>query len=271
MKKKVVYIIILFSIFYILNNLTINSDFICNLSVLIPIKIYSDLTSPDKYKLELYKKGGVYGIINISNVKKRQQYIGSTFNLYERLLDHIKGRDSNIRLKRSISKYGINNFIFVIYYWHNDPAVILTDIETEVIKSFCFKDLYNFKKEATSMLGYKHTLEAIKKMKLRFKDKTKHPMYGKTHDNFALSKISKPGKLNPMFNKKHNIVSIKKMSLAKSKTPLGLYDFNNNLIEKFINQVELGKYLNLHKTTIGRYLKTGKLILNKFYIRKINK
>jgi group I intron endonuclease len=121
------------------------------------------------------------------------------------------------------------------------------------------------------MLGYKHNLEAINKMKLRFKDKTKHPMYGKTYDIFALNKISKPGRLNPMFNKKHKIESIQKMSLSKSKIPLGLYDIKNNLINKFINQVELAKYLNLHKSNIGRYLKTGKLILNKYYIRKINK
>lgn len=48
------------------------------------------------------------------------------------------------------------------------------------------------------MLGYKHTLEAILKMKQRYKNKSNHPMFGKTHDNFALSKISKPGKLNPV-------------------------------------------------------------------------
>jgi len=248
----------------------IDNEIIYISSVFIPIKIFNNLSSPEKYKSDLYKKGGVYGIINNSDVKNRQQYIGSSLNLYERLLDHIKRRDSNSRLQRSILKYGINNFIFVIYYWHNDPAVILTDIETEVIKSFPFEDLYNYKKEAASMLGYKHTIKAINKMKLRFKDKTKHPMYGKTHDTFALSKISKPGSLNPMFNKKHKIETIKKMSLAKSKVPLGLYDIRNKLLIEFINQVELSKYLNLHKSTIGRYLKTGKLILNKYYIRKIN-
>jgi hypothetical protein len=37
--------------------------------------------------------------------------------------------------------------------------VLLTEIETEVIKSFPFEDLYNFKKEAVSMLGYKHQVE----------------------------------------------------------------------------------------------------------------
>ena len=72
----------------------------------------------------------------------------------------MKGRDSNSRLQRSISKYGIQNFHFAIYYLHKDPAVILTDIETEVIKSFppfLGENLYNYKKEATSSLGYKHT------------------------------------------------------------------------------------------------------------------
>lgn len=108
-------------------------------------------------------------------------------------------------------------------------------------------------------------------MKLRFKDKTKHPMYGKKHDSFAISKISKPGNLNPMFGKTHSIETKIKMSLSRSKVPVGLYDTNNNLIKTFINQVELSNFLNLNKSTIGRYLKSGKLILNKYYIKFINK
>jgi len=44
-------------------------------------------------------------------------------------------------------------------------------------------------------------------MKLKCKGKSNYPMYllGKTHTSFALSKISKPGNLNPMFGKKHSI------------------------------------------------------------------
>jgi len=220
---------------------------------------------------DLHKVGGVYGIVNITNPKKIRQYIGSSLDLYHRLMDHLKGRDSNSRLQRSIAKYGIENFKIFIYYFHLDSYVILTDIETEVIKSFPFDTLYNYKKEASSMLGYKHTIKAIKKMKLRYKDKTKHPMYGKKHDSFALSKISKPGKLNPMFGKTHSIKTKLKMSLSRSKVPVGLYNTNNNLIKTFINQVELSNFLNLHKSTISRYLKSGKLILNKYYIKLINK
>ena len=78
----------------------------------------------------------------------------------------------------------------------------MTEIETVFIKSFPFENLYNYKKEANSLLGYKHTIEAIENMKLIYIDKSNHPMLGKTHTSFVLSKISKPGNLNPMFGNK---------------------------------------------------------------------
>ena len=91
------------------------------------------------WRKELKKKAGVYGIIN---TKSSKQYIGSSLNLYSRLMDHIKGRDSNLRLQRSIRKDGLKNFKIVIYYFHKDPAVLLTDIETTVISAFPFSSLY---------------------------------------------------------------------------------------------------------------------------------
>lgn len=102
-------------------------------TVLLPLKTYTYLTKFEIYKSELKNVGGIYGFFNIIDGK---QYIGSSSNLYERMTDHIKGVSSNIRLQRSISKYGLEYFHFVIYYYHTDPAVILTDVETEVIKSF---------------------------------------------------------------------------------------------------------------------------------------
>jgi group I intron endonuclease len=67
-------------------------------------------------RADLHKVGGVYGIVNITNPKKIRQYIGSSLDLYHRLMDHLKGRDSNSRLQRSIAKYGIENFkIFIIF------------------------------------------------------------------------------------------------------------------------------------------------------------
>ena len=37
------------------------------------------------------------------------------------------------------------------------------------------------------------------------------------------------------------------MSVSKSNSPLGLYDINNNLISKYINQVELAKVIKIKK------------------------
>jgi len=138
------------------------------------LKTYGDLSDLKILKKDLNKTGGVYGIIHEESSK---QYIGSSLNLYERLMDHIKGRDSNLRLQRSMKKYGLNIFNIVIYYIHDDPAVLLTDVETSVISAFPLSQLFNFKKEASSMLGYKHTSQAIKKkMKARFLNKINHPL-----------------------------------------------------------------------------------------------
>jgi group I intron endonuclease len=185
-------------------------------------------------------------------------------------MDHIKGRDSNIRLQRAINKIGLSKFNILIYYFHTDSAVLLTDIETSIIASFPFDSLYNFKKEANSMLGYKHTKEAIEKIKLRYLNKNNHPMFGKKHTDLSLSLITKPGKLNPMFGKKHRLSTIKLMSLKKSIRPIGLYDFNHNLIEKFINQVELANKFNICKSTVSRYIKSGKIFKEKYFIKEIN-
>nr|YP_009631655.1 hypothetical protein [Armillaria solidipes]QCB16435.1 hypothetical protein [Armillaria solidipes] len=240
----------------------------CSAPVLVPLKTYTNLSNVlnnESFRTELKKVGGVYGFINVLDKK---QYIGSSKDLFDRFTDHFRGVSTNIRLQRAIAKHGIDNFIFVVYYFHNDPSVILTDIETVALRSFPFDDLYNFKKDAKSMLGYKHTEEAINKMKLRLSNKANHPMYGKKHSQNALRLISKPGKLNPMYNKKHSAISKKKISLSLSKTTIGLYDINNNLVKTFINQVVLAQELIVTKSTISKYIKSKKLFQNKYYIRK---
>ena len=54
-----------------------------------------------------------------------------------------------------------------------------------------------------------------------------------------------------MFGKTHTEHTKNLMSIKKSIRPLGLYDENNNIIEKYSNQVELAKKFSVHKTTIS--------------------
>ena len=49
--------------------------------------IFLSLRAKEILKKDLSKLGGVYGLIN---VKSSKQYIGSSLNLYDRLMDHIK-------------------------------------------------------------------------------------------------------------------------------------------------------------------------------------
>ena len=121
------------------------------------------------------------------------------------------------------------------------------------------------------MLGYKHTVKAITKMKQRLGDKINHPMFGKKHTLKTINSMKKFGSLNPMFKKTQSTESKFKISLALSKTPLGLYDKDNNLIKTFINQVELAAEFGVFKTTISRYVKSGKLFQKRYYIKKLEK
>ena len=123
-----------------LNFLSLFSILQFNVVPVKPLVTYDDLSNTNLLRKELKNKAGVYGIIN---TKTSKQYIGSSLNLYSRLMDHIKGRESNLRLQRSIHKDGLSFFKVVIYFFHNDPAVLLTDIETTVISAFPFSSLYN--------------------------------------------------------------------------------------------------------------------------------
>jgi uncharacterized coiled-coil protein SlyX len=153
-------------------------------------------------------------------------------------------------LQKAFVKYGFGKFKFCIYeYFSYESRIIshksLTGLDTSYLSKFKLETLYNFSLIAHNNLGYKHT-------------------------NESKLKISKPGDLNPMFGKTHNTEAKEKMSMAKSKTPLGLYDLENNLVKTFTNQVELAAEFGVNKTTISRKIRSGKIFNGKYYIRKLN-
>jgi hypothetical protein len=46
-----------------------------------------------------------------------------------------------------------------------------------------------------------------------------------------------------------------------------LYDINNNLIKIFKNRKDIANYLNISTETVRRIVKSGKLYINKYYIK----
>jgi len=74
-----------------------------------------------------------------------------------------------------------------------------------------------------------------------------------------------------MFGRKHSLATklLISRNMSKYLGGVGLYDVDNNLLKTFNNNVELATYLKISKTTVGRYIKSGKLY-NKVYYFKTN-
>lgn len=136
----------------------------------VPLFTFRGLDNPlflNLNRLKLKNKGGIYAFVNTVNDKK---YIGSAKDFYIRLNDHLNRKShSNSNLQKAFSKYGLNKFDFVIYefYSYETRSIsekTLTNLESKYINFFDHSTLYNFRKNATSLLGYKHSPEAIQKM-----------------------------------------------------------------------------------------------------------
>jgi len=171
---------------------------------------------------ELSGKSGIYAFVNKLNGK---QYIGSSKNLYERMLHHLSGVKSNLALQQAFNKYGKENFQFVIYAYAPNTLPHITDLETLFMSYFPFEQLYNFAPTALSMQGYKHTEDTTAKMTARLLKPEYQPMFRKTHLAEARKLISKSGQLNPMFGKTHTL-NIKLLMSNRKGTAVSLYNKN---------------------------------------------
>ena len=71
-----------------------------------------------------------------------------------------------------------------------------------------------------------------------------------------------------MFGKTHSEETKKIIATAQPKNKylngVGIFDLNGSLIEKFDNNVELAKFLDISKVTVGKYLNNN-LIYKKNY------
>lgn len=171
----------------------------------------------------------------------------------------------NVTLQAAISKYGIENFEFVVYEFTPYTLPDILNMESTYISSVPASMLYNIKMSGTSMWGYKHTPEAIAKMVDRFTDKSNHPMFGKHHGPDTLARISKPGPLNPMYGVSHTQATRDLIS-AKLSRQVFFYDVDHSLVLQFSSNTLAAAHFGVFKGTIGRYIVSGKLFKGKYYI-----
>lgn len=248
-----------------------------------PLIVYNDINKSDiiiKIKGELKNKRGVYGFFCKVNNKI---YIGSSTNLSRRFRDHMNNKHSNIKLQNAIRKYGFKQFQFIVFEFSTiSPRVArgnednkikdkkpLSYLEAEYLALFDRKSLYN--SIYTSLVEFNHTEETIENLRILKKNENDFSFI-KHHSKQTKIKISlaTKGRRNPMYGKKHSNYTKNLISERQSKRLVFVYENINNkyfLVAIFPNNVKIAKWLGINKTTVGRYMKSGKLWLNKYLFK----
>jgi group I intron endonuclease len=207
-------------------------------------------------KKELKSKSGIYGFFCKTNNKL---YLGSSINLSSRFNNHINGVQSNILLQRAINKYNLQDFVFIVFeYCESDKLVSREQFYLDFLKPE-----YNILLVAGSLLGYRHTEEALAKISETSKGKlhsleTKSLMSevhkGKQFSLEHRTKISVAKK-----DKKFSLEHRTKISAAKGIGIIFVYDSQGLLKNTFSSARNAAEFFNCSHPTISRYSISGKL------------
>lgn len=138
-----------------------------------PIDWWSNLNKLEvrsNINIHLKNKSGIYIIINKIT---RNYYVGSasTNRLYTRFCNHLLNYHGSKLIKKSVIKYGLNNFIFAILEYYPYKITKLNNKDLLALETSYISLLipgYNILTEAGNSFGYKHSEENLLKMKLAF-------------------------------------------------------------------------------------------------------
>lgn len=118
-------------------------------------------------------KSGVYKILNTTNKKF---YIGSSIDVYSRIIRHKvslrKGSHHSKHLQKSWNKYKEDSFSFeVLEYCSPNDCIKKEQYWIDFYKSYIPENGYNTVKFAGNTLGYKHTIESKIKISKFYKER----------------------------------------------------------------------------------------------------
>ena len=190
------------------------------------INLYQSLTRSQLLK----DNRGKAGIYMWTNLKNGNTYIGSSVNLSSRLLKYLNEnalRKNKMRISLAILKHNLENFSLDILEYCLPKDVI----KREQYYLDIYKPIYNTLKIAGSSSGYVHNETSLAKMRSR-----------------AVSEQTK--------DKIRKAMGI----------PVKVINIDNKKITIYSSKKEAALYLNTSNTTIGSYIRSGKLLFGKYLI-----
>lgn len=138
---------------------------------------------------------GQSGVYKITNIKNKNQYIGSVITkkaslnrLYARFRNHFFNHHKPFPISRAVKKYGVANFSWEILEFTN----IETTRTRETYYIQTLKPEYNLLESAENSLGYSHTPETLVKMKTKYSQERRE----------KIRNLNRNKKLSPEIRKK---------------------------------------------------------------------
>ena len=144
----------------------------------------------------------------------------------------------------AIIKHNLENFSLDIIEYCSPKDVI----KREQYYLDTYKPTYNILKKAGSSLGYVHNEISLAKMSSR-----------------VVSEVT----LKKMRQRKQSEQTKDKIRKARG-IPVKVINIDKEEITIYTSKKEAGLYLNTNDTTIGRYIRSGKLLFDKYLITEIS-
>lgn len=199
-----------------------------------------ELSVQNRILQENRKKCGVYIWINKINNKI---YVGSSINLSKRFVKYFNQdalSKTRMLINLALLKYGRNNFRLDIIEYCSLKNVI----EREQFYLDNLKPDYNILKQAGSSYGYTHNETSILKIsRCTVSEATLAKMRTRVQTEETKNKIRK--------------------SIA---TPVLVVNINTKEKYIYLSKLEAGLVLGVSDYTIGRYIRSGKVLLDKFLL-----
>lgn len=231
---------------------------------------------------EVKNKSGIYLICNKIT---RNMYVGSasTNKLYTRYRNHLYNKKGSKLVKKSIEKYGLNNFFYAVIEYY--PEIINRYNNKELLKLETYyisllTPSYNILTEAGNSFGYKHSEEVLLKMKENYPESNRIRLREwqlSRKNNWTLEERNKLRDI--ALNRPKDYISIEtrnNISLKKSlniNLYLNNYSHNDSTSQLLCNINNINKLANLlcvSYKTIQRAINLGYIYVPNSFIPYLN-
>jgi group I intron endonuclease len=243
-----------------------------NLSTIVPSLVYSNADTEKLYIVKNNRgKSGVYCWVNNESGVR---YVGSSIDLGARLLSYYSLRNlmrENMVIYKALLKYGHSKFSLEILEYCDQNCVI----KREQYYIDFLKPKYNILKIAGSFVGYKHTPEALEKLRLlgigrkhyeEAKAKIRLANIGSSVSDEIRLKISNT-KLKANFKHSEEAkLKIGQSSLARNGWVTYVTNVKTGKTESYLSRHKAAIALNIAPLTLKRYLESKKLYKNTYKI-----